>query len=63
MLNRYFGRDIELVCVIEGDEASGLRAAAERGAEKTAAKRPIETKPIVRKILDDFDGEIIRYHQ
>ena len=62
MLNRYFGRDIELLCVSEGDEASGLRAAGESGAEKAAAKRPIETKPIVRKILDDFDGEIIRYH-
>jgi DNA polymerase-3 subunit gamma/tau len=62
MLTKYFGRDIELVCVSEGEEASGRVGAADRGAETSPAKRPIETKPIVKKILTAFDGEIIRYH-
>ncbi len=62
MLNKYFGHDIDLVCVSEDEEASDRRGAAARGAETSPAKRPIETRPIVKKILTDFDGEIIRYH-
>jgi DNA polymerase-3 subunit gamma/tau len=62
MLTKYFGRDIELVCVSEGEEADGRMGGADRGAETSPAKRPIETRPIVKKILTDFDGEIIRYH-
>ena len=64
MLNKYFGRDIELVCIVEGEnDKIGVDAqGADRQSESTAAKRPIESKPIVKKILTDFDGEIIRYH-
>ena len=61
MLPRYFGRNIDLVCVSEsamGDEAPSVGDPS--GASDI--KRPIESKPIVKKILNDFDGEIVRYH-
>jgi DNA polymerase-3 subunit gamma/tau len=62
MLGKYFGRDIELVCVSEGEESNGLNGATGEGTKKPRAERSIETRPIVKKILTDFDGEIIRYH-
>jgi DNA polymerase-3 subunit gamma/tau len=65
VLSKYFGREIELVCISEGEEAkvgNGRPDIAEGPAEGSTAKRPIESKPIVKKILTDFDGEIVRYH-
>jgi len=61
MLTRYFGRDIDLVCVSES-ESGPIAEDPGAGDPGGAAQRPIETKPIVKKILSDFDGEIIRYH-
>jgi hypothetical protein len=66
MMSRYFGRDLELVCFSEGDEAMAEREKAKvtKGDdEDSVAQRAIEQKPIIKKILDDFDGEIIRYHR
>jgi DNA polymerase-3 subunit gamma/tau len=63
---RYFGHEVEIVCIAEGEE----RAAAmeERKRERTTPEARVrgvseEKKPIVRKLLQEFDGEIIRYGQ
>jgi len=61
MLTRYFGRDIDLVCVSESESAPIAERPGAADPDGTS-QRPIETKPIVKKILSDFDGEIVRYH-
>jgi len=63
-LKKYFGRDLELVCFTEGEEAKVAREQMEaRQKEKESeVQRPIESRPIVQKILTEFDGEIVRYH-
>jgi DNA polymerase-3 subunit gamma/tau len=63
VLSKYFGRDMELVCLSEDDDIkTGSQQSAEQRVEEGTGKRPIESKPIVKKILTDFDGEIVRYH-
>jgi len=66
MMKKYFGRDLELVCFTEGDEKVAERQKQknkhEAGAEPSGATTPLESKPLVKKILTDFDGEIVRYH-
>jgi DNA polymerase-3 subunit gamma/tau len=65
MLSKYFGREIEVVCFQEGEERE-----ARRDQKTKAAKKPTdrlrgvteEKKPLVKKLLDEFDGEIIRYN-
>jgi len=57
-MSRYFGRDLDLVCFSEGEGVEAQRQAE----EAKSPKREIENQPVVKKILDDFDGEIIRYH-
>lgn len=63
-MSRYFGHDLELVCFSEGEQGVAARGRSNLNGddETTAPKREIESQPIVKKILDDFDGEIIRYH-
>jgi len=65
MLSKYFGREIEVVCFQEGEERDS------RPDRKTkAVKAPTDNlrgvaedkKPLVKKLLDEFDGEIIRYN-
>ncbi len=64
MISKYFGRDLAVKCFMEGDEQ------AVKLEQKTSAARspvdnlrgiPDEKKPAVKKLLDAFDGEIIRY--
>jgi DNA polymerase-3 subunit gamma/tau len=65
MMKKYFGRDLELFCFHEGDDARAEREKLEHSEQPNSdstPKRSIETKPIVKKILTDFDGEIVRYH-
>ena len=64
MIQKYFGRELELVCFTEGEEAkvAAERAQATREAEAEKIERPIESQPMVKKILTEFDGEIVRYH-
>ncbi|MFQ5511253.1 MAG: hypothetical protein ACE5EO_05335, partial [Candidatus Krumholzibacteriia bacterium] len=65
MMKKYFGRDLDLFCFSEGDEAKAerdkLQATKDSGAGGKT-RRPIESKPLFRKIIADFDGEIVRYH-
>jgi DNA polymerase-3 subunit gamma/tau len=65
MMKKYFGRDLELFCFSEGEEAQAerdkMQSKKDAGMDESA-RRPIESRPLVRKILSDFDGEIVRYH-
>jgi DNA polymerase-3 subunit gamma/tau len=63
MAKKYFGRDIELVCVGAADEKTAGRPRANDGGKEggNSTPRGIDEKPMVKKILDDFDGEIVRY--
>jgi DNA polymerase-3 subunit gamma/tau len=65
MITKYFGRKLDVSCFMEGDEQ------AVKLEQKTNAARspvdnlrgiPDEKKPAVKKLLDAFDGEIIRYN-
>lgn len=62
-LKKYFGRDLDFTCVTEGetDEGNGSVTPSGDGGDSTP-RRPIESKPIMKKILADFDGEIIRHN-
>jgi len=63
---RYFGHEVEIVCISEGEErASALEERQRTRKTPEARVRGVseEKKPIVRKLLQEFDGEIIRYGQ
>jgi DNA polymerase-3 subunit gamma/tau len=65
MMSRYFGRELELVCFTEGEEAKADREKLEATRSEDAdavTQRAVADMPLVKKILTDFDGEIIRYH-
>ena len=61
MLKKYFGRDLELTCVTEteAEDANGVEGGP---GHESASPRPFESEPRIKKILADFDGEIIRYN-
>jgi DNA polymerase-3 subunit gamma/tau len=64
---KYFGRDIDIACFIEGDEANVKLDQMTKTAQGQPADnlRGIseEKKPVVKKLLKEFDGEIIRYNR
>jgi DNA polymerase-3 subunit gamma/tau len=65
MLSKYFGREIDIVCFREGEErAVKLEQRAKRAKSMNDGLRGVseEKKPLVKKLLDEFDGEIIRYN-
>jgi DNA polymerase-3 subunit gamma/tau len=65
MLAKYFGREIDLVCFQEGEEREvRLNEQVKRADSLNDGLRGVaeEKKPLVKKLLDDFDGEIIRYN-
>jgi hypothetical protein len=61
MTKKYFGRDMEVVCVSADEERETRRKPKAPAAEPTKANSGIDESPLFRKIIDDFDGEIIRY--
>jgi DNA polymerase III subunit gamma/tau len=70
MLNRYFGRSIELECFLEGEVGKAQRERSARTAQPAPA--PAEDslrgvsedkKDVVRRLMEAFDGEIIRYNR
>lgn len=64
MFARYFGREVELVCFVEGDErAVALEDARRKQKTPEQSVRGVseEKQPVVRRIMDEFDGEIIRF--
>ncbi len=63
-LCKYFGRDMDLVCIAEdnGEVSAPPANRADTFVEAQPTGDAIESKPMVKKILTDFDGEIVRYH-
>ncbi|UCG51203.1 MAG: DNA polymerase III subunit gamma/tau [Candidatus Latescibacterota bacterium] len=61
---KYFGRDLKLVCESAEDENVKTRRNVGASATTTGGKkapRGIDAQPMVKKILEEFDGEIVRY--
>jgi len=68
MLNRYFGREIELECFLEGEEGKAQRERAGRPAAPAPPEDSLrgvseDKKAVVRRLMETFDGEIIRYNR
>jgi hypothetical protein len=64
-LAKYFGREIDVVCFQDGEEREARLDQKVKTAKAPNDKlRGIaeEKKPLVKKLLDEFDGEIIRYN-
>jgi DNA polymerase-3 subunit gamma/tau len=61
---KYFGRELEIAC-LGGDEGRESREPRKKTKESASAEgsreSDAETSPLFKKILDDFDGEIVRY--
>lgn len=64
MFERYFGRVVEIVCFLEGEErAIAIDEAAARAKPPEERLREVsdEKKPVLQKLIKEFDGEIVRY--
>ena len=63
MAKKYFGKDLEIVCA-SADEKPGTRRKPKGPAtgEPTKPEGGVDDNPLFGKIIDDFDGEVIRYH-
>ena len=64
MFERYFGRAVEIVCFLEGEEraiALDDAAAKQKGPEERLRDVSDEKKPALQKLIKEFDGEIVRY--
>jgi DNA polymerase-3 subunit gamma/tau len=65
MLAKYFGREMNIICFREGEESDlKLNQNAKKAESLNDGLRGVaeEKKPLVKKLLDEFDGEIIRYN-
>jgi hypothetical protein len=63
MFERYFGHAVEIVCFSEGEEkAMALEEAMQKKPpEERLRELPDDKKPVMQRLIKDFDGEIIRY--
>jgi hypothetical protein len=64
MFERYFGRAVEIVCLLEGEEralAIDEAAARQKGTEERLRDVSDDKKPVLQKLIKEFDGEIVRY--
>jgi DNA polymerase-3 subunit gamma/tau len=64
MFEKYFGRNVEIVCFLEGEEraiAIGDAVAKQKQPEERLREVSDENKPVLQKLMKDFDGEIVRY--
>ncbi|HET6348686.1 MAG TPA: hypothetical protein VFH88_06340, partial [Candidatus Krumholzibacteria bacterium] len=64
MFERYFGRAVEVVCILEGEErALAIEEAAAKQVAPEERLREVseEKKPVLQKLIKEFDGEIVRY--
>jgi DNA polymerase-3 subunit gamma/tau len=61
----YFGRDAKVVCIMEGEERGRQMDSSKKAVkEPTDGLRgiPEDKVPLVKKLIEEFDGEIIRYN-
>ena len=64
MFERYFGRTVEIVCFLEGEErafAIDEAVAKQKVPEERLRQVSDEKKPVLQKLIKEFDGEIVRY--
>jgi hypothetical protein len=63
MFERYFGHAVDIVCFAEGEEkAMALdEALQKKPPEERFRDIPDDKKPVVQRLIKEFDGEIIRY--
>jgi DNA polymerase-3 subunit gamma/tau len=64
MFEKYFGRGVEIVCFLEGEEralALDEAVAKQKPVEERLREVSEENKPVLQKLMKDFDGEIGRY--
>ncbi len=64
MFEKYFGHKIEIVCFLEGEEraiAIDEAVAKQKPQEERLREVSDEKKPVLQKLMKDFDGEIVRY--
>ncbi len=63
MFERYFGHAVEIVCFAEGEEkAMALdEALQKKPPEERFRDISEDKKPVMQRLLTDFDGEIVRY--
>jgi DNA polymerase-3 subunit gamma/tau len=64
MFERYFGRTVEIACFLEGEErtiALDEAAAKQKQPEERLREVSEEKKPVLAKLIKEFDGEIVRY--
>jgi DNA polymerase-3 subunit gamma/tau len=62
---KYFGKELRISCAGVDDGKETRRRPKEKTApagQASADGGGIEANPLVQKIIDDFDGEIIRHH-
>jgi len=65
MFRKYFGRDVEIVCFDEGEEQNFKFEERARKQKRPEERFGVseEKKPVIKRILQEFDGEIIRYNR
>jgi DNA polymerase-3 subunit gamma/tau len=64
MFERYFGRPVEIVCFLEGEEramAIDDAVSKQKAPEERLRDVSDEKKPVLQKLIKEFDGEIVRY--
>ena len=63
MFERYFGHAVEIVCFSEGEEkAMALEEAMQKKPPEERFRDISEDKkPVMQRLLTEFDGEIVRY--
>jgi DNA polymerase-3 subunit gamma/tau len=64
MFEKYFGRNVEIVCFLEGEEraiAIDEAVAKQKPVEERLREVSEDKKPVLQKLMKDFDGEIVRY--
>ena len=64
MIKKHFGRDLDIFCVNAGEDERHVPKQSKSttdGKARKEIKNGIEDNPVVKKIIEEFDGEIIRY--
>ncbi|NIM19669.1 MAG: DNA polymerase III subunit gamma/tau [Candidatus Latescibacteria bacterium] len=63
MLKKFFNQEMDVSYTVVGgaDIARKENGDARRNAKQSSGRNAIEQQPIVKKIIEDFDGEIVTY--
>jgi hypothetical protein len=63
MFRKYFGRDVDFACFDEAEEQTFQLEERARKQKRPEERYGVsdEKKPVVKRILQEFDGEIVRY--